>query len=159
MVVYPQMQPFDESKPKPDWYKENEYCTYHCVKGHETKKCIKLKHLVQDLIVQGKIVVDPATGKSPNANLGMYKNALAKYQEEASTSATNQGCTTNNINYNNVPFEYGPTIGWISQVYDHVNLIRVKGGDTHYSVTTRRAHMSVQGAPTSNIPPTMLVST
>lgn len=52
-------------------------------------KCIKLKHLVQDLIDQGKIVVDPTTKKSPNASLGMYKDALRKHQGEASTSATN----------------------------------------------------------------------
>lgn len=81
-VVYPQTQPFDESKPKHDWYKRNEYCAYHHVKGHETNKCMKLKHLFQDFIDQGKIDVDPATGKSPNANLGMYKNALPKDQGE-----------------------------------------------------------------------------
>lgn len=32
MVVYPQTLSFDESKPMLDWYKENDYCTYHCVK-------------------------------------------------------------------------------------------------------------------------------
>lgn len=50
MFVYPQMQPFLESKPKPDWYKENEYCAYHRIKNHEMNKWMKLKHLVHDLI-------------------------------------------------------------------------------------------------------------
>lgn len=61
MVVYPQTIPFDESKPKPDWYKENEYRAYHHVKGHATNKCMKLKDLVQDLIDEGKTDVDPTT--------------------------------------------------------------------------------------------------
>lgn len=46
MVVYPQTILFDESKPKPSWYEENEYYAYHYVKGHATNKCMKLKHLV-----------------------------------------------------------------------------------------------------------------
>lgn len=157
MIVYPQKQPFDESKTKLYWNKENEYCAYHHVKGHETSKCIQIKHLVQDLIDQGKIAIDPITVKSLNANLGMYKNVLPKHQGEASTSITNQGHTTKNINYNNVPFDYGPNIGYISYVYDHVNMIRVKGGDTHCVVTTRRACMSVLLTPTSSVPLTLLV--
>lgn len=50
MVVYPQTQTFDQSKPKLDSYKENEYCAYYCIKGHGMNKCMKLKHLVQNLI-------------------------------------------------------------------------------------------------------------
>lgn len=103
MVVYAQTQPFDGSKPKPNWYKDNEYCAYHHIYGHDMNKCMKLKILVHDLIDQGKIVVDPTTRKSPNVNLGMYKNALPKHQGEASTSNAGQAHTTNNINYNNVP--------------------------------------------------------
>lgn len=85
MLVYPQTQPFDESKPKPNWYKDNDYCNCYCIKGHTMNKFMKFNHLVQDLIDQGKIDVDVTTRKSPNAHLGLYKYVFPKHQGEAST--------------------------------------------------------------------------
>lgn len=85
-------------------------------RGHVTNKCMKLKHLVQDLVDQGKIDVDPTAGKSPNANLAMYKDALPKHQGEASMSNASQSRTTNNISYNKVSFDYGGMIGCLTQV-------------------------------------------
>lgn len=89
----------------------------------------------------------------------MYKNALPQHQGEARTSNVGQNGTTNNINYNNLPFDYGLTTGYISQEDDHVNMIHIKGVDTQCVVTTRRVCMSILGGPTSNTTPMMPVST
>lgn len=56
MVVFPHTTQFDESKPKSNWYRENEYCAYHRMHDQDRNRCIKLKHLVQDLIDQEKLL-------------------------------------------------------------------------------------------------------
>lgn len=47
-----------------------------------------------------------------------------------------------------MPFDYGPTIGYISLDDDRVNMIHVKGANTQYTVTTRRTF--ILEAPISN---------
>jgi len=51
---------------KAPWYKENEYCDYHRVKGHKTSGCMCLKHVIQDCIDQGLIKVTLSTTQLHN---------------------------------------------------------------------------------------------
>ena len=61
LMVFPNTHPFDENQPKAKWYRENEYCKYHRIKGHDTNKCIKLKVFIQNLVDDGEIEVEGGT--------------------------------------------------------------------------------------------------
>lgn len=49
---------FHEPKIKPFWYNDKDFFQYNHTKGHKTQNCIKLKHLIQDLIDQGEFNAD-----------------------------------------------------------------------------------------------------
>lgn len=72
IVVFPITRLFDPNQPKPRWYNENEYCEYHRIKGHDTRKCMKLKIYIQDLIDRGEIEVANAKPGNNNDKLKMY---------------------------------------------------------------------------------------
>ena len=67
LIKFPPTQQIDPGQSKAAWYRDNEYCKFHRVKGHTTLRCMKLKDYVQDLIDQKEITVDAQT--SPNAGL------------------------------------------------------------------------------------------
>lgn len=112
-ITYPITNPLDESKPiekskpKPSWFKENEYCEFYKIKGHTLNKCQGLKTYIQDLIDRGDIHVDANTTPSSNAQLQIYQNAFQKHNQGSSTSNSNprhnnnndQNNNTNNISY------------------------------------------------------------
>ena len=50
LICYPPTQQNEQTQSKASWYKPNEYCKFHYVKGHTTLKCMQLKDYVQDLI-------------------------------------------------------------------------------------------------------------
>ena len=50
LVRYPQTQPLEPNQSRASWYKDNDFCKFHHVKGHTTLKCMQLKDYVQDLI-------------------------------------------------------------------------------------------------------------
>ena len=58
LMVFPNTRPFDENQPKPTWYRENEYCKYHHIKGHDTNNCFRLKVFLQNLVDDGEIEVE-----------------------------------------------------------------------------------------------------
>ena len=66
MIVFPHMKPFDESQPKPKWYREHEYCEYHNIQGHSANRCLKFKLYVQNLIKMGHIKLAEAASTSSN---------------------------------------------------------------------------------------------
>ena len=85
MVEYPTATiPYKEDSPKPVWFKDNEYCDFHRVKGHETDRCFRLCHYIRDLIEEGKIIVDshPESGKGPNEKMGIYKEPFPNHADK-----------------------------------------------------------------------------
>ena len=71
MVIFPLTKPFDENQPKPVWYRENDYCEFHKIKGHSTNRYSKLKNYVQDLIDRGDIELESNEPISKNQQLGI----------------------------------------------------------------------------------------
>ena len=62
LVIFPHKKEMDEDPPKPPWFKDNEYCTYHQVKGHTTLDYI------QDLVNCKELTVGWNTKNSQNEN-------------------------------------------------------------------------------------------
>ena len=75
LMVFPNTHPFDENQPKSKWYRENEYCKYHRIKGHDTNKCIKLKIFIQNLVDDGEIEVEERP-TSKNAKLKIFQSCF-----------------------------------------------------------------------------------
>ena len=71
LMVFPNTRPFDENQPKSKWYRENEYCKYHRIKGHDTNKCIKIKFFIQNLVDDGELEVEGGP-TSKNAKLKIF---------------------------------------------------------------------------------------
>lgn len=67
LTKYPPTQQIDQDQSKASWYRDNEYCKFHRVKGHTTLRCKKLKDYVQDLIDQKEIIVRAQT----SSNVGL----------------------------------------------------------------------------------------
>lgn len=96
LITYPVIKPFDESKPKAAWYRENDYNDYHKIKGHSTNKCQGLKGYIQGLIDQGGILVDANQATSSNAQLKIYQNAFPKHNQGPCTLNSNMKSSNNN---------------------------------------------------------------
>ena len=95
-MVFPNTCPFDENQLKPRWYQENEYCKYHCVKGHDTNKCFKLKVFIQNLVDDGEIEVEGGPS-SKNAKLKIFQNPFPDHNN--GNNNTNQASTSNVVPY------------------------------------------------------------
>ena len=50
----------DEPFTKASWWDDKKICDYDCTKGHKTSSCFQLKHVIQDLIDDGVITVNPS---------------------------------------------------------------------------------------------------
>ena len=93
-MVFPNTRPFDENKPELKWYRENEYCKYHRIKGHDTKKCIKLKVFIQNLVDDGEIEVEGGP-PSKNAKLEIFQKSFPNHNND---NNNNRNTITNNTN-------------------------------------------------------------
>src|SRR3989442_906613 len=73
------LQPLDPRPPNTlaDNYNERAYCEFHQTKGHDTDKCTRLRHEIQNLIEEGKIP-DPEKDK-PNVTI----NSLPDFRRVA----------------------------------------------------------------------------
>jgi len=104
LMVFPNTQPLDKNQPKSKWYRENEYCNYHRIKGHDTKKCIKLKIFIQNLVDDREIEVE-AGPPSKNAKLNIFQNSFPDHNNDNknngnnNTNDINQASTSNAIHY------------------------------------------------------------
>lgn len=58
MMKIPPTKPMDNSKPLTRSFEPKAYYQYHCKVGHDTKKCYKQNHVIQDLVDSHTIVVD-----------------------------------------------------------------------------------------------------
>jgi hypothetical protein len=94
LIKFPPTQQIDPGQSKAAWYKDNEYCKFHRVKGHTTLRCMKLKDYVQDLIDRKEITVGAQT--SPNAGLQIYQNAFPPHNNQNPGKAPIQAHNANN---------------------------------------------------------------
>ena len=80
-MVFPNTQPFDENQPKSKWYRDNEYFNYHCIKGHDTKKCIKLKIFIKNIFNDGEIEVEGGP-PSKNAKFKIFQKSFLDHNND-----------------------------------------------------------------------------
>jgi len=126
------------------WIDENAYYEYHCVKGHKTSNCMRLKHCIQDLIDKGGISFDEQPKQSPNSNLKAYKDPLPNHNK-GKGSLSNQA-------YNIVPPPafFDSIVGRIEESSNHVNTIIIWAQTPDCIVTTCHGRVSIRGAPTND---------
>lgn len=111
------------------WYRENEYCEFHKIKGHSTNRCLKLKNYIQDLIDRGDIELESNEPISKNQQLGIYKDPFPKHDQNQIQTNPIQDRQTNNIYYNKRPEPYDAVIGNIELTNNYVATIKVKSQD------------------------------
>jgi len=140
LITLPPIKPHQENELKAMWYNENDYCDYHCIVGHKTSDCMKLKHCVQDLIDQKKVNLKKTTQPSPNVNLGAYKDPLPNHNK---TSSSNQA-------YNITPplASYDSVVGQTEPSSDYINTITIWAQAPDCAVTTHQGYVSIRIAPT-----------
>ena len=80
--------------PNQNGIKENEYCKYHHIKGHDTIKCMKLKVFIQNLVDDGEIEVEGGP-PSKNDKLKIFQNPFPDHNNDNNNNGNNN---TNNIN-------------------------------------------------------------
>jgi len=97
IITLPEIRPDEMQNKNGKWYRENEFCNYHRQRGHDTNKCHSLKHVVQDLIDEGKLQVETPS-QNPNQDLGIYQNPLPHHANNISSSI-NQVTHKINPNY------------------------------------------------------------
>lgn len=100
---------------KPYWLNEKAYCIFHNGIGHDIEHCWKLKHLIQDLIENGKLEID---GLKTNAGHKVFKEPLPKY-DKGETSKPKDGKAA--INYTYMSAEN--VINMLEVVDENVNMI------------------------------------
>lgn len=87
IISLPEIKAFD-LEPKPRWWRENDFYDFHCNKGHKTNNYICLKHLIQDKIDEGEIVID--NHKSNNDHTTFTK-PFPKHNQGVSITQLNVG--------------------------------------------------------------------
>ena len=100
LMVFPNTWPFDENQPKSKWYREDEYCKYHHIKGHDTNKCIKLKVFIQNRVDDGEIEVEGGPS-SKNAKLKIFQKPFPDHNNDNTNNVNNvnQASTSNALHY------------------------------------------------------------
>ena len=86
----------NEPLTKASWWDDKFICGYHCTKGHKTSSCFQQKHVIQDLIDDGVIIVNPSLLAS-NFDHTIFKDPLDNHNKEkpSSSNSNSQG----NVNY------------------------------------------------------------
>ena len=159
-MVFPNTHPFDENQPKSKWYRENEYCKNHRIKGHDTNKCIKLKVFIQNLVDDGEIDVEGGP-PSKNAKQKIFQKFFPDHKNgNNNTNNVNWASTSNMLNYdystnhilgfdsfcgkiekhNICGFDF--MCGYIEEVNTHVNTLILQVVD--YGATTQWGRITLQ---------------
>lgn len=55
LINFKKGKAYDETKIKPSWYIEDNFCLYHRVKGHSIDGCISMKIKLHKLLENGEI--------------------------------------------------------------------------------------------------------
>ena len=85
---------------RPPWWREDHICRYHRSKGHNTKKCFKLKDVIQDLIEASKVVID---GLIKNVDHKDFKQPLLEYEKGETSKAPKKN------HYTKISYAYANT--------------------------------------------------
>ena len=85
------VHPYDAAKfcipeVKPWWWDEKAYCKLHNGIGHDIENYGRFRHIVQDLIENGKLEVD---GLNTNADHIAFKETLPKYEKGEASQPKN----------------------------------------------------------------------
>lgn len=67
---------YEEPNFKPPWYNENDKSEFHKIKGHTTNNYMRLKNIVEDLIENGEVDVEPHI---KNKDLKIYKDPIPNH--------------------------------------------------------------------------------
>ncbi|KAI3852664.1 hypothetical protein MKW92_051119 [Papaver armeniacum] len=86
--------------PKPRGYNESKMRNYHQITGHDTKSCYVLKHVIQDLLDDGKIVIKRAS-KQPN----IQQNPLPAHPRGVKESTTLKSKTPKYVRHSQKNFQ------------------------------------------------------
>lgn len=117
------MHPFDPvnfciPKVKPWWWDEKSYCKFHNGIGHNVENCGKLKHIIHDIIENGKLQVD---GLNNNSDHMAFKEPFPKYNK-GETSKSKNGKDEMNYTYMNAK----NVTNILEVVEENVNIMRHK---------------------------------
>ena len=69
------LDPFLPPNPLPVHYRHDAHCDFHQSPGHDTERCKRLQHQIQDLI--DKETIAPPTGNAPNVITNLLPNHRA----------------------------------------------------------------------------------
>ncbi|KAL9237257.1 hypothetical protein vseg_011830 [Gypsophila vaccaria] len=58
------------------WWNKNAYCQFHRGKGHDTEKCLRLRHAIQDMIDAGDLPRPTKGGQPSNQNNSLSSHAI-----------------------------------------------------------------------------------
>lgn len=67
---------YEELSFKTPWYNEKDLCEFHKIKGHTPNNCMRLKHIIQDLIEKEEVDVEHHPG---NKDLQIYTNPILNH--------------------------------------------------------------------------------
>ena len=170
-MVFPNTHPFDENQPKSKWYRENKYCKYHRIKGHDTNKFIKLKIFIQNLVDDGEIEIEGGP-TSKNAKLKIFQKPFPDHNNDNNnTNNVNRSSTSNVLPYDystnhilgfdslcgkietNDICSFDSMCGRIEEVDTHVNALVLQAADC--DATTRRGRFTLQAATPNNTNPSV----
>lgn len=145
IIKIPDSKPW-EPEEKPKWWNDNNYCDFHHNKGHKTNNYMKLIHVIQDLIEEGKVKVD---GHHINNDHKAFQTSLPSYEKGESSKS-------NKINYTYIDDD---NVIYMVEPCEHsINMITLKGVkkkiNSSNDVTRSQEKLTLKGASTSNTPST-----
>lgn len=141
LITLPKSKPYELSPIKPTWWNDNDFCDYHYSKGHKTSSCYQLKHVIQNLIDKGDVTVNTDKGSTNQAHI-ICKDPFIKHGQEQPSTSNSQD---NRANYTKVAYDY--TINTITKGDTRVATISINPQNRDCVVITRRAKVTLQGAP------------
>ncbi|KAH9293749.1 hypothetical protein KI387_041050, partial [Taxus chinensis] len=84
-ITLPPVKPhsgFDSTRAIPSWYKENDFCNFHRVKGHSHENCKMLKNIVQEMVDAGDITLDNPNAPA-NRNLKIFNKPFPNHSSNS----------------------------------------------------------------------------
>ncbi|KAL9238880.1 hypothetical protein vseg_013251 [Gypsophila vaccaria] len=72
--IGPTPDPPKENRSK--WWDENAFCQFHRGKGHDTEKCVRLQHAIQDMIDVGDLPRPTPGGQPSNKENPLATHAI-----------------------------------------------------------------------------------